>query len=287
MNPTTAVKPTAPTDRPKPKRQPPTRKILPGDLICGECGEGNPPARNFCSRCGSNLSQAVVAKRRWWQRLVPRRRKRRMEAGKRPWAEGKAAAKPRRRGGKLLQIYAKLRPVIAGALLLAGLLVGFNPDLREKVTGRIGDAKDAVFSRVNPTYVPLSPVAVSSTTFDVEHPASAVIDGNTLTHWLALASDGEPALSVRFDEPFDLERIKIWNGSSEGFKDHERVETIHIVFDTGSTFDLVVDDLPDGEVYEIDGGDGIREADLFIRSTYSSLTGDDLALSEIEFLFRR
>jgi hypothetical protein len=287
IGPTTALKPTTPSDRPKPKRQPPSRKILPGDLVCGECGEGNPPVRNFCSRCGTNLSQAEVARRRWWQRLVPRRRQRRMEAGARPWAEGKTAGKPRRRGGKLANVYAKVRPIVAGALLLAALLVGFSPDLRDRVTGRVGDAKDAVFSRLNPTYVPLSPVSIGATSFDVENPAELAIDGNTLTHWRALGSDPEPALTVRFDEPFDLERVKIWNGASEGFKDHARIETIHFVFDTGSTFDLVIDDLPDGKVYEIDGGDGIREADLFVRSTYRSLTGDDVTLTEIEFLFRR
>src|SRR6185503_18170276 len=87
----TPMKPTAPAQRPKPVKQPPTRKILPGDLICGECGEGNPPARNFCSRCGSSLKAAAVAKRHWWQKLIPHRKRKAMEAGARPWktADGK------------------------------------------------------------------------------------------------------------------------------------------------------------------------------------------------------
>ena len=284
---TAAVKPTTPTERPKPKRQPPTRKILPGDLVCGECGEGNPPMRKFCSRCGSNLSEAEVAKRKWWQKLIPRRRKRKMEAGARPWKDGKDQGKAKRRGGKLMVVYAKLRPIIAFALLAAGLLIGFSPDLRSKVTGQIGDAKDSVMRRLNPTYVPLSPISVRATSFLDDHPASFVVDGNTLTNWAYSSADSTPAFTVRFDEPFDLERIKVWNGASEGFKDMARPETLHFVFDTGQTFDVVLEDLPEPKDYDIDNGDDIREIDIFVRSTYSSLESDDVALSEIEFLFRR
>ncbi len=210
-----------------------------------------------------------------------------MTAGARPWKEGKKAGKPRRGRGKVAVIFTKVRPIVAAAVLLAGLVVGFSPDLRGRTTGKIGDVKDSVMSRLNPTYVPLSPISISGTTFDVEHPATNVVDSNTLTAWVALASDGEPALTARFDEPFDLERITVWNGTSEGFKDRERAHTIHLVFDTGTTFDLVLDDLPEPKDYAIDGGEGILEVELFVTSTYSSLNSDELALSEIEFLFRR
>ena len=38
----------------------PTRRLRPGDLICGQCGEGNPPVRRFCGRCGDSLDRKSV-----------------------------------------------------------------------------------------------------------------------------------------------------------------------------------------------------------------------------------
>jgi hypothetical protein len=184
-------------------------------------------------------------------------------------------------------VYAKLRPIAAAALLLAGLVVGFSPDLRGRVTGKIGDTKDSVMSWIQPTYVPLSPIAITATTEQLDRPAGNVIDGNIASYWVSPAADREPVLLVRFDEPFDLERIKVWNGSAEGFKDRERARDLHFVFDNGRSFDLEIKDLPTGEEYEIDGGDDVTEVEIHITDTYSSLTSDDLGLSEIEFYFRR
>ena len=281
------VKPMAPAQRSRPVKQPPSRTIVPGDLVCGECGEGNPPARNFCSRCGNTLKDAAVAKRKWWQRLVPRRRRKSMEAGARPWKASNGGKKQRRKGGKLGKLFAKLRPIIAGAMLLVGLVVGVTPNLREKATGKIGDVKDSIMSKVQPHYVPLAPITITGTSEQPDSPVSAVIDGNTITSWIAQGEDLEPTIVVRFDEPFDLERLKLWNGAAVGFKDHDRVSQIHFVFDTGQSFDLTVNDLPDPQEYEIKNAKGVQEIELHIVETYSSLSGDAVGLSEIEFLFRK
>ncbi len=286
--PTEAVKPQRPTDRPKPVKQKPTRKILPGDLICGDCGEGNPPTRKFCSRCGATLAAATVARTPWWRRFVPHRRRKALEAGQRPWKAADGTKKKRRGVGAVLaKAFAKLRPAIAIALLLAGLLYGFSPDLRDRVNTAVGDAKESVMSRIQKRYSPLAPIDVTATSEVEDSPATAALDSNTITSWIAPASDPEPTLVVRFDEPIDLERIKLWNGSAVGFKDHERISDIHFVFDTGQSFDLEVLDLPDGKDYEIKNATGVREIELHIVGTYSSLTSEDVGLSEIEFLIRR
>ncbi len=47
-----AQRPQTPLPRPKVAKQAPSRKINPGDLVCGVCGEGNDPERNYCRRCG-------------------------------------------------------------------------------------------------------------------------------------------------------------------------------------------------------------------------------------------
>ncbi len=44
-----------------PLAAPPTKEPSAGDLVCGQCGEGNEPVRKFCRRCGNSLATAVVA----------------------------------------------------------------------------------------------------------------------------------------------------------------------------------------------------------------------------------
>jgi hypothetical protein len=283
----TPMKPTAPTQRPKPVKQPSSRKILPGDLICGECGEGNPPARNFCSRCGTTLAAAAVAKRRWWQKLVPHRRRKTMEAGARPWKTKDGAQKNRARTSPLAKVFVKLRPIIAVLILLVGLTVGFTPNLREKAMGKVGDFKDSIESRLRPTYVPLAPIGLQVTSQLPDQPGDNLRDTNPLTYWVAPGEDPQPTIVVTFDEPFDLERIKLWNGAAEGFADRERVSVIHFVFDTGQSYDLRVDDIPDGKEYEVKNGDGVRVVELHVTETVTSLASDQLAVSEIEFYFRK
>jgi hypothetical protein len=283
----TPMKPSAPAQRPKPVKQPPTRKILAGDLICGECGEGNPPARNFCSRCGTTLKEAKVAKRKWWQIFVPKRRQKTLEAGSRPWKASDGSTKQRRKGGALAKIYLKLRPIVAVVILLAGLLIGFSPNLRERFTNKVADVKDSAMSRIQPTYSPLAPIGITVTSQFPENPGENLIDTNPQSFWLAPGNDPEPTIVVTFDEPFDLAKIKLWNGSAVGFKDNERIQTLHFVFDTGQSFDLTVDDLPDEKLYDIKNGNDVREVEIHVTETYSSLASDTLGVSEIEFLFKK
>src|SRR5207253_3952135 len=44
----------------------------PGDLICGQCGEGNDPARHFCRRCGNSLDEAIAVRLPWYRRFFNR-----------------------------------------------------------------------------------------------------------------------------------------------------------------------------------------------------------------------
>jgi hypothetical protein len=59
------------------------------------------------------------------------------------------------------------------------------------------------------------------------------------------------------------------------------------VFDTGASYDLHVDDVPDGKEYGVKNGKGVRTVELHITGTVTSLTSDQLGLSEIEFYFRK
>jgi len=242
--------------------------------------------RHFCSRCGTTLKDAAVAKRKWWQKLIPQRKQKTLEAGARPW-KTKDGKQKSARTNPLARMFLKLRPIVAAVLLLAGLVVGFSPNLREKVTGKIGDAKDSVESKLKPTYVPLAPIDIQVTSELPDQPGSNVIDTNPLTFWVAPGTDPQPTIVVTFDEPFNLEKIKLWNGAAVGYKDHERVSEIHFVFDTGQSFDLHVDDIPDGKEYDIKNGDGVRTVELHVTGTITSLTSEQLGLSEVEFYFKK
>jgi ribosomal protein L40E len=71
----------APSQAP-PQDEPPP---LPGELICGRCGAGNKPERNFCRRCAASLKEAaVVPTPSWWRRLLSRRQRPALPAGTRP-----------------------------------------------------------------------------------------------------------------------------------------------------------------------------------------------------------
>jgi hypothetical protein len=72
----------------QPVQQPVEEQVLnPGDLICGKCGKGNAPTRNFCSRCGASLAESEVVKTSWWRRLFGRKPKEH-KAGERPGKDG-------------------------------------------------------------------------------------------------------------------------------------------------------------------------------------------------------
>ncbi|HEX4982989.1 MAG TPA: hypothetical protein VFV63_14880, partial [Ilumatobacteraceae bacterium] len=104
--------------RPKVTKQAPSRKINPGDLVCGACGEGNDPGRNYCRRCGSTLAEATVARTRWFRRR-PKRAKGIVAAGDRPGRPGRssggrnAARSARLARGKFLGRLAGVKRILA------------------------------------------------------------------------------------------------------------------------------------------------------------------------------
>ena len=89
-----AQRPQTPLPRPKVAKQAPSRKINPGDLVCGGCGEGNDPERNYCRRCGTPLAEATVARTRWFRRR-PKRSKKVVAAGDRPGRGGVGSRRQR------------------------------------------------------------------------------------------------------------------------------------------------------------------------------------------------
>src|SRR5205823_14718900 len=110
----TSVAPTVTRPRPAARSlEAPTRRH-PGDLICGQCGEGNDPVRHFCRRCGNTLDEALVVSLPWYRRFFNRVfRVREREAGWRP----KRVGAPNVMGG----VWRIIRLALLAVLIVAEL----------------------------------------------------------------------------------------------------------------------------------------------------------------------
>jgi ribosomal protein L40E len=211
--------PQAAKPRPKVKKQAPSRKINPGDLICGRCGEGNPETRKFCRRCGESLVEAVVAKRPWYKRLIPKRKKKQLKADERPGREsGRAAGKKARLfRGKALGKFADVRRILA-ILAIVGIGVGFAvPSARSAIMDGGGDVLGKARRIVSPTYsnIPIDPQRVSASSETEGGEALKVTDKKRLTFWLADPTDPAASVTVVFVEPTDVVHVLVHPGQQE------------------------------------------------------------------------
>lgn len=209
--------------RPKVKRQPPSRKINPGDLICGQCGEGNDPERKYCRRCGNSLVEAVVAKRPWYKRWLPsKQNKKEMAAGERPSGRGSTGRRgtgesARLAKGKALGRWADARRILA-ILAVVGIGAGFVlPSARTWIFDTAESGYSRVRRVVSPTYtnIPVDPDRITASSDRPDGPAEAVADGNTLTYWVAQRPDRDPSVTVTFVEPTDVAHVLIHPGQQE------------------------------------------------------------------------
>jgi hypothetical protein len=207
--------------RPKVAKQAPSRKINPGDLVCGVCGEGNDPQRNYCRRCGSTLAEAIVAKTRWFRRRP--RRKKSLAAGDRPGrpgtgTSGRSAARGARIArGKFLGRLADVKRILA-LLAIVGIGVGLAvPNLRTWATDNAVDAFNKVKRTVSPEYtnIAVDPVRITASGESASGEAANVADGNTLTYWSAPPEASSPSVSVGFVEPTDVEHVLVHPGRQE------------------------------------------------------------------------
>lgn len=283
-----AVAPTEAAPRPagSTQRRPPTRRLEPGDLICGECGEGNPPIRKFCSRCGTSLAQAEVVRAKWWKRLIPRRRVKVHEAGSRPGQRGVGRGRGAKFRAGLRRVIPTARNIVAIVLLLGGIVYSIYPPFRIEVNERYFAVKNRVVAMVIPQYVPVRPTKVTATAELPDHPAGAVADGFSNTFWAA-PGDSSPALVFTFDHPINLGRAIVRVGNSAKFQSAHRPQQLHLVFSNGGTFDLNLKDTPDPQEVKIEGGNGSTSVEIHVQSLFRSLDGTDTAVTEIELFERK
>ena len=283
-----AVTPEEPVRRPPPvikEKTAPTRKIEPGDLICGQCGEVNDAGRNFCRRCGNTLAEAQVAKVPWFKKLFARKKKP-VEAGERPGRGrgqmGRGAAQ-----AKLFSLSSKLGRVLA---LLAIVGIGLSlavPSFRSVVFGQAGGLFQKVRQAVAPKYEPVRPTSAEATSSLPDRPPAAAIDGIKNSYWAEGApGDGTgQTLILVFDPPADIARIGITPGASakpEEFVAQPRPKELHLVFSDGSTKDIQLEDKAEFQNFDVDAKQATR-VEIHIVSVFGSLQGDACAIAEVEF----
>ena len=285
----TEQRPTAPPPRPPTRKTPPTRKPEPGDQICGQCGEPNKPERKFCRRCANPLADAVVVKRPWWQRIVPRRKPKAVAAGERPGRTAKGTRKQPlgRRIAKIGRM--SLRWVLAAMIIIAILgSLGLAGPWSDDIKGRIDGAYSAVMNRIRPSYEPANPVEAVASAQTRGAAARRVIDGFDNTHWASgVPVTDRPTLTLSWAEPVDIARVGFLGGASgDDFRALARPREIRLIFSDGSRSDITLKDTPDFQAVKVSATQA-RDVRLLVRSVYPAPDTDAVAITEIEFFTRR
>lgn len=285
--------------RAKAQRKTPRRRIRPGDLICGVCGTGNDPERNFCRRCGNPLAEAEKAPEpSLWERvrqLFRRRDPEPVAAGERPMRPGggmsDAAARGRSAKRKVLGTWITVMKALAVAGVVVGVVgVSISP-LRQDVTGWFGDRFQSIKRLVVPEFEPVNAVGASATSETEGHPAGHAVDLLKNTWW-AEADPGPgdgTQLFVELGDPVDIAKVGFLNGAAdeETFLAQPRPREVHLVFSNGATRDVTLADSQEFQVFDVEGAAGVTSVEIQILSVYPGQDGEEMSLTEVEFRTRK
>jgi hypothetical protein len=252
--------------------EPPTRRH-PGDLICGQCGEGNDPNRHFCRRCGSSLDEAVVVSTPWYRRIFKRRV---YEAG----------GRKKVRFGLGHAIFNLIRAAILALVVLSILLYALVPGLHSTVNARATQTFNNLRVTLLPRYDPIHPVQVLGSSSVPGHSPTMATDTYKNTYWgVNTTRDRQPTLRVTFDSPYDIGYLIFTDGIKDNFQSGPRPKDVHIVFSDGTFKNLTLADTFDPQKVPVDSP-RVTTIEITILDTYASLQGNTMALTEVEFFQR-
>ena len=254
----------------KPTIAPPSKELSAGDLICGQCGEGNEPVRKFCRRCGNSLATAEVAatsrKRRFW----PERKAKVLAAGERP-AEGSKFS-----FGTIVKFGGF---VIVAVVLIGAIAYGALPQVRNAVNSRV---QAVTGSPARPA--PVTAASLSASSAIAGHPAARAIDPYINTYWAAaLTTDAHPKLTVAFAHAEDVSVMLFISGDTAAESSEARPKTLHVVFSNGSSQDITLSDGAKAQQVSINGAQSVTGMTIQIMSVYTSTSGNAVALGDVEF----
>jgi hypothetical protein len=283
----TSVAPTATRPRPKPTTvEAPTRR-RPGDLICGECGEGNDPTRHFCRRCGARLDEAIAVQLPWYRRLWNRVfRPKTYAAGYRQRRIGP----PNVAGAFWRIVRLSLAAIIVVAVLAFALIPSVRTNVTSGVTTRVSQLRVMWFPRYDAIYA----TSATASTSTAGHVPTLAVDHYKNTYWAASNKDAKPYLKVLFAQPVDVAEIGFDSGASgsaaaDSFPLQPRPKAVHLVFSDGSVKDLVLRDedpsvTKNAQFYGVTAKN-VTYVEIFIETTYEvgGAAPSSVAISEVEF----
>jgi hypothetical protein len=266
----TSVAPTVARPRPAARTmEAPTRRH-PGDLICGQCGEGNDPTRHFCRRCGSSLDEAIAVRLPWYRRFFNRVfGVKTREAGWRPHRVG-----PPNVMGVVWRILRLAIVAIIAVALLAFLLVpSFHNAVVNRVTSTVTTVRKAFFPHYSAVYA----TGASASTSIAGHLPNLVIDTHTNTYWAARAGDPGFDSGAAGTAPVD------------DYLAQPRPHQVHLVFSNGTTLDLTLKDedpkvAKNAQFYAIDAKQ-VTFVEIHITTVYApaGASPSSVAIAEVEF----
>lgn len=282
------VKPGAAKAKPPPVKQAPTRRLEPGDLVCGNCGEGNDAARKFCSRCGMSLDTAEKVKTPWWRKIIRKRGPKTLAAGERPGKPGKGGAPKKKL--PIAAVIGKLRLIISLTLIIGGLLYALSPPFRNAVYTRWTSTKTKVMQTIRPEFTGVRPNQIAATAeLPAPNNAAAAADNFKNTAWAAPANVPEPTLVFNFDRAVNLDQTLITSGDPKDFVGFPRPEKIRIVYNTGVSQEITLKDEQKPQRYTLKGAKGITQMEIHVVSVYKPAApkGDTLRLTEVELFTKK
>jgi ribosomal protein L40E len=269
-------KPAPTKPRPPAKAPTPPKIINPGDLVCGECGEGNDPTRRFCRKCGNSLREAVIATEEalpWWKRIF-RRRRTVLRAGQRL---GRAGTEAGRRGRSTVEGARRTASTVVKLLAVAGIVVG-GVVAYPKV-------KDAITHKTEP----VRPKTIAASSQLRGHEAALAADGFKNTWWTENApGDGiNQSITFSFETPTELSAMLITAGAEKTAQPRPRIVIITFYDASGAVIDAKTTTLPDTDhPHAIDVGlHGVKRVEIKISAVYPAVNkaGSRLSISEVEF----
>lgn len=266
-----------------------TRRLQPGDLVCGQCGQGNPPTRKFCNRCGEELSTAEVVQAKWYSRLkFWRRRPNTVDAGARPGRQGA----PRDKKAATYSAYRKMRAVAVSILLVMAMLYVIVPGLRTNVNRVVSPPVDGVRNWASEKWHGLTNTTETIPPFSADassalrgHPADLAFDDVTNTYWAApWTPKNEPFLGIRYKEAQTLVAVVVHPGAQDGDSAAQFLRPAELVIRYGSGVTDTVAVPPDGDAITVtlSNASTFRAARITVSKVYPKEGLKNVAISEIE-----
>ena len=270
----------------------PTRRLHPGDRICGQCGEGNPPVRKFCSRCGEELSNAEVVRAKWWTRLLFWRRTRSLEAGTRPGQRGVKQGG----GARAMRAYRRIRLVVGTVLMtfsLAYAAVGpFRGVVNRTVEPPLTSVTDSVkgwWTSITNGYDDLAVFSYGPSDALPEHQPDQLFDGSNSTYWAARwTKKDRPQVVFFFKDAEDLDAVVV-HACNIPDDEPDLLRPKQLNFRAGSSNNETIDvaNSPDPQTLKFDSLTTLRKVTLTVTDVYPQQGVRNVGICRIELKTRK